>query len=87
MDLPIMLLYHIKNSVGPGLHIKLDCTLGGLYLRTSFIFKYETFTHNPFVKPSDVLNLAVQLYDESAYMYNPGLINWREQLFPSTFEH
>ena len=45
----------------------------------SFIYKYKTSTLTPFVKPHNVLNLAVQkifyvqLYMESAFMYNPGL--------------
>ena len=50
----------------------------GLYSRMSFIFMYETSTLTPFVKPCDILNLAIrnifyiQLYVESAFMYNPG---------------
>ena len=59
----------------------------------SFIYKYKTSTLTPFVKPHNVLNLAVQkifyvqLYMESAFMYNPGLTPieyWdfeRKQLF------
>ena len=45
----------------------------------SFIYKYETCILNPFVKPSNTLNLAiqnifyVQLYVESSFTYNPGL--------------
>ena len=44
----------------------------------SFIYKYETSTLTPFVKPCDVLNLALQTifyeqsYVESAFTYNPG---------------
>ena len=55
-----------------GLHVR-------LYSRMSFIYKYKTSTLTPFVKPHNVLNLAVQkifyvqLYMESAFMYNPGL--------------
>ena len=44
-----------------------------------FIYKYETSTLTTFVKPSDILNLAiqnvfyVQSYMESAFMYKrPG---------------
>ena len=64
--------------VGPGLHVKLDCTLGRLYSRKSFIFKYKTSTLTPFVNPRVIVNLAiwnvfyVQAYVESAFMYNPG---------------
>ena len=44
----------------------------------SFIYKYKTLTLTPFVKPHDMLNLAVwnifyvQLHVESAFTYNPG---------------
>ena len=44
----------------------------------SFIYKYKTSTLTPFVKPCDILNLAIQnifytqLYVESAFTYNPG---------------
>ena len=44
----------------------------------SFIYRYETSTLTPFVKPHDILNLAVQnvfyiqLYVESAFMFNLG---------------
>ena len=44
-----------------------------LYSRMSFIYKYETSTLTPFVKPRNILNLAVQdvfyvqLYMESAF--------------------
>ena len=65
--------------VGPTLHVKSDCMWGRLYSRMSFIYKYETSTLTPFEKPGDILNLAVQnifyvqLYMESAFIYNPGL--------------
>ena len=64
--------------VRPGLHVKSNCTLGRLYSRTSFIYKYKTSTLTPFVKPCDVLNLAIQnlfytqLYVESTFTYNLG---------------
>ena len=44
----------------------------------SFIYKYKTSTLTPFVKPHDILNLAVQnvfyvqSYMESVFTYNPG---------------
>ena len=44
----------------------------------SFIYKYKTSTLTPFVKPHDILKLAVQnvfyikLDVESVFMYNPG---------------
>ena len=44
----------------------------------SFIDKYETSTLTPFVKPHNILNLAIpnifyiQLYMESAFTFNPG---------------
>ena len=47
----------------------------------SFIYKYKTSTLNPFVKPRDILNLAIQnifyiqSYVESTFTYNPGLTN------------
>ena len=50
----------------------------GLYSRTSFIYKYKAPTLTPYVKPRNILNLAVQnifyvqLYVESAFTYNPG---------------
>ena len=56
-----------------GLHIT------GLYSRMSFIYRYNTSTLTPFVKPCIILNLAlqnvfyVQLYMESTFTYNPGL--------------
>ena len=49
-----------------------------MYSRTSFIYKYKRSTLTPFVKPHNVLNLAVQnifyvqSFVESAFMYNPG---------------
>ena len=49
-----------------------------MYSRTSFIYKYKTSTLTPFVKPRNILNLAVQnvLYKqpnrESAFTYNLG---------------
>ena len=52
-----------------------------MYSRTSFIYKYETSTLTPFVKPSNILNIAiqnvfyVQSYVESAFMYNPRSTN------------
>ena len=55
-----------------------DYMYGGLYSRKSFIYKYETSTLTPFVKPSDKLNLDVrnviyvQLYMESDFTYNPA---------------
>ena len=64
-----------------------------IVLKTSFTFKYKICTLTPFVKPCNVLNIAVwnifyvQLYMESAFMYNPGLTPieyWdfeRKQLF------
>ena len=42
------------------LHEKSDCTLGRLKSRMSFIYKYEISTLTPFVKPRNILNLAVQ---------------------------
>ena len=48
-------------------------------LKNVIYFKYETSTPTPFVKPRDVLNLAVQnvfymqSFVESAFTYNPGL--------------
>ena len=44
----------------------------------SFIYNYKTSTRTPFVKPHDILNLAVrnifyiQSCVESAFMYNQG---------------
>ena len=44
----------------------------------SFFCKYKTSTLTPFVKPHDILNLAVQnafyiqTFVESAFMNNPG---------------
>ena len=46
--------------IRPGLHVKLDCTYGGLYSRTSFIYKYKTSTLTPFVKPCDKLKTIYQ---------------------------
>ena len=37
--------------VKPGLHIKSDFTYGRLYSRMSFIYKNETSTLTPFIKP------------------------------------
>ena len=48
-----------KGIVGPRLHAKLDCMYGILYTRKSFIYKYETSTLTPFVKPCNKLNLAL----------------------------
>ena len=51
---------------------------GRLYSRMSFIYKYKTSTFTPFVKPCNMLNLAVwnifyvQSYVESAFTFNPG---------------
>ena len=45
----------------------------------SFLYKYKTSTLTPFVKPHDILNLAVQnlfytqLHEESAHKYDLGL--------------
>ena len=47
-------------TVGPGLHLKLDCMYGRMYSIMSFIYKYETSTLTPFIKPRNILNLAVQ---------------------------
>ena len=50
-----------------------------IVLKMSFIYKYITSAFNPFVKPCDILNLAVwnifyiQLYMESTFTYNLGL--------------
>ena len=50
----------------------------GLYSRTSLIYKYETSTITPFVKPCAVLNLDIQIvfylqsYVESTFTCNPG---------------
>ena len=47
--------------------------------RTLFIYKYKTYTLTPFVKPRNILNLAIQnvfniqLYVESAFTYNLGM--------------
>ena len=46
---------------------------GGLYSRMSFIFMYETSTLTPFVKPCDILNLAVQNIFYINCMWNPLL--------------
>ena len=52
---------------------------GRLYARISFIYKQETSTFTPFVRPHNVLILAVrnifniQSSMESAFTYNPGL--------------
>ena len=37
--------------IGPGLHTKSDCTKGGLYSWTWFIYRYKTSTLTPFIKP------------------------------------
>ena len=56
-----------------------DGMKGRLYSRTSFIYKYKTFLLTPFVKPCEVLKLAiqnvfyVQSYVDSTFTYNPGL--------------
>ena len=48
----------------------------------SFVYNKETYTLTPFVKPSDVLNLAgrnvfyIQSYVESTFMYNLGSTNF-----------
>ena len=50
----------------------------GLYSRTSFLYKYETSTLTPFVKPHNILNLAgqnilyLQSYVQSAFMHSLG---------------
>ena len=50
-----------------------------MYSRMSFIYKYKTSTLTPFVKPCDILNLAIQdifyiqSFVESTFTYNPGL--------------
>ena len=56
---------------------------GGLYSRMSFICKYKTSTLTPFVKPCNILNLAIQnifytqlLCMESAFTYNLGVTIW-----------
>ena len=65
----------IKVSVG---HVKLDCMKGRLYSRMSFIYNSKIPTLTPFVKPCNILNLAIQnifyiqLYVESAFTYNLG---------------
>ena len=52
----------------------------------SFIYEYKTSTLTPFVKPHDILNLAVQnifyvqSYVESAFTYNPGLTILNESI-------
>ena len=86
----ILLLF--LNFVRPGLHIQFNCTKGRLYSRMPFIYKYETATLNPFVKPSNILKLAiqnifyVQLYMESAFTYNLGLtLNLYNSSSNSTF--
>ena len=77
------------HYVGPRCHVKLDCTSGKLYSRTSFVYKCEASTLTPFVKPWKILNLAVQngfyiqSYEESAFTCNVGSTfhyNWREEL-------
>ena len=52
-----------------------------------FIYKYKTSTLPLFVKPRDIINLAVQnvfykqFYVESAFTYNPGstIKTWMEK--------
>ena len=61
--------------VGPWLHIR------QIVLKNVILYKCKTPKLTTFVKPFDILNLAVQnifyrqLYVESAFMYNLGLTN------------
>ena len=69
--------------VGPTLHVKSDCMWGRLYSRMSFIYKYETSTLSPFVKPCDILNLAVRNVFVHVFTWNPllrTLWGWPKQL-------
>ena len=54
------------------------------------MYKYETSTLTPFVKPRSILNLAIQnvfyiqSYVESAFMYNPGSTKTTSLFLPKT---
>ena len=46
----VIICLPLAYNIGPGLHIKLDCTQGRLYSR-AFIYKHKTSTLTRFVKP------------------------------------
>ena len=67
-----------QNYCGTRIDHKGRLTVRQIHLKKPFIYKYKTSTLTPFVKPHEILNLALQnifyaqLYMESYFTYNTG---------------